>query len=356
MKNESSATDTQEGSDSYDAIAELLVDEVSDEQDTKTDTESDTGDDGAADSDSTGDDTGTGDAGDGAEQQDGDNDLTWGAALGLEDSKVVLDEESGALKGIMVKVGDDVSVVDIPTLVKGYQTDKYNTQRSQQIAAERKEVEERTAIVVETYTKKLDDAAKLTELLHNNLTKDFRNINWEALRVQNPAEYAALRQEYSERSNQLNDIYTAIENQREKEAQEFSVQREEQRQMYVRSQIERIIENNPDWASPEAFKSKIDEVTSFFNTAYGIEPELLMNLADYRIIEVFKDAKKGREGTKIATGKIPKAIPKFMKPKGVGAKPVSNVDKLAKAAKSAVGAKKRDLESSAIAALLLGEQ
>lgn len=358
---ESSTAPTPQGGDSYDAIAELLAgtDENVDDN-KKNDSESDGGVDGDDSTAATGDDAGADSDSNGDERTD-ENDTgadelsSWGAALGIDDSKVVLDDDTGALKGFVVKVGEETAVVDVPTLIKGYQTDKYNTQRSQQIAEQKREVEEKAASIVENYTKKLDDAAKLTEMLHNNLLQEYRSIDWDTLRIKNPAEFAALRQEFAEKSDNINQLFGAIETQREQEQSQVQVAQQQQRQQFIASQIELTIEKNPDWASPEAFKSNLDSMTQFFNEAYGIPPDAILGIADHRIVEIYKDAKKGREGAKALTNKMPKPIPKMLKPTGMAKRPVSKVDSLSKAAKNAVGAKKRDLEATAIASLLLGE-
>jgi hypothetical protein len=359
MADVSSTTATHSGADSYDAIAELLVDDQGDEGNTEDNIKLDGDSSGDGNDDTSVDTTGTDSdaAGDESATTDepSDNELTWAGALGLEESKIVLDEETGVLKGVLVKVGDDTSVVDIPTLVKGYQTDKYNTQRSQQIAEERRQVEEAAEKIITNYKSKLTDAEKLTEILHNSLLGEYQNINWEKLRAANPGEYAALMQDFRSRSDKINEMYEAIQQQKAHEEQEQSVVAQQRRQQHLERQIELTLEKNPDWASPEAFKAGMDGVTSFFQENYGIEPELILNLADHRIIEVFKDAKKGRELAKVATNKLPKTLPKMIKAVGANKPPVKKSDALSKAATKASGNKQRSLQTDAIAALLLGE-
>jgi hypothetical protein len=356
-----SATVTKPDTDSYDAIAELLTD--ADEQDNEGGTEVgeqlDSGLDATDDDNPVGDDAGTGDAADGDEPADADNEdggeLTWSTALGLEDNKIVLDDETGALKGILVKVGDETSVVDVPTLVRGYQTDKYNTQRSQQIAEERKQVEEVTAKVVENYKSKLTDVEKLTEILHNSLLGEYQRVDWEKLRVANPGEYAAMLQDFRSRSDKINEMYEAIQNQKAHEEQEQVQVQQQQKMQRLEREIELTLEKNPEWATPEAFKAGMEGVTSFFQENYGIEPNLILNLADHRIVEVFKDAKKGRELSKVAVNKLPKTLPKMMKSAGASKPSVPKSTALSKAAQKASGNKQRALQTDAIAALLLGE-
>jgi hypothetical protein len=358
MADVSSTTATHSGADSYDAIAELLVDDQGDESNTEDNIKLDGGSSGDGNGDTLVDTTGSDSDAVGDEpaatDEPSDSELTWAGALGLEESKIVLDEETGTLKGVLVKVGDDTSVVDIPTLVKGYQTDKYNTQRSQQIAEERRQVEEAAEKIITNYKSKLTDAEKLTEILHNSLLGEYQKIDWERLRAANPGEYAAMMQDFRSRSDKINEMYEAIQQQKAHEEQEQSVIYQQRKQQHLERQI-LTLEKNPDWGTPEAFKAGMDSVTSFFQENYGIEPELILNLADHRIIEVFKDAKKGRELAKVATNKLPKTLPKMIKAVGANKPPVKKSDALSKAASKASGNKQRNLQTDAIAALLLGE-
>lgn len=280
---------------------------------------------------------------------------TWAKALGVDESKLVIDEKTGVVKGIVVKVGDSTETVDINSLIRGYQTDKYNTQKSQVLSEDRKELDIVTKQASEAYIKKLSDSEKLVEYLYNTFISDYRDIDWERLRQENPAEYAAIKSDFSSKQTEFQTLYSAIEQSKNEEYTELQKTNVNKFQEYTKQQADKVLQNNPEWSNPEKLKDGISKIAKFVNEAYGFSEQEFYNVADARIIEVLKDAMKYRNGVKVADNKLSKPLPKFIKPQSKPVKTVSKVEQLTKQAKNAKGNAKRDLESSAIAALLMGE-
>ena len=145
------------------------------------------------------------------ETQEGDeSDLSWGKVLGIDDSKIALSDD-GEVIGINVKVDGKIDTVPVNELIAGYQFNKSNTNKAQTLAAERKEFDEIRATIATEYTQKLEAVNKLTAHLESNLLKDFQNINWEQLRYTNPAEYAALIQDFQLKSSEIEQVKNAIQ-------------------------------------------------------------------------------------------------------------------------------------------------
>jgi hypothetical protein len=76
-----------------------------------------------------------------SEETEQDEDVSWSGVLGVDDDKVVLDEE-GNLVGLNVKVDGEVSTVKVADLIAGYQTTQDYTRKTQALSAERKEFEQ----------------------------------------------------------------------------------------------------------------------------------------------------------------------------------------------------------------------
>jgi hypothetical protein len=288
------------------------------------------------------------------EAEPSEEENTWGKALGIEDSKIVIDED-GNLSGFNVKIDGKISTIPTAELITGYQTAKSNTNKSQQLAEQRKEFESVRDHVVNEYTKKLDDVGKLSTFLESSLLKEYQHVNWEELRYSDPAEYAAKVQDYQIRQNEVNKINAAIANERAKEIEALNETTNKAHQEYLKGEVEKVIEKNPTWAKPEVFKKALGEFQTFIEEAYGFTKSDFDAIQDARIFEILKDAKRYREGTKIAAKQVPKIIPKFQKPGTTTKAPKqSKLEILTKQAKNATGTRKRELETSAIAELLMG--
>lgn len=270
---------------------------------------------------------------------------TWGKTLGIDEDKIVFDEE-GNFKAVKVKDGE----VGLNDLINGYQFNKANTERSQALAEERKQFDIVKNQASEEYVKKLTDTQKLTEYLHKKLTSDFDGIDWNALRTQNPAEYAALKYDFDNRSNELQQIYAVIQQERDQEQGKFAQQRQE---FYAR-EAQKIITDNPEWADTAKFKAGIDSLANLAGE-YGISAEEFHNSVDSRVVKMMQDLQKFKAGKSVVEKKLSKPLPTFQKATGKAPAKPTKLEQLTKAAKAATGANQRNAQVAAVNHLLFGD-
>lgn len=281
-------------------------------------------------------------------QDEQDSDVTWASALGLGDDDIVLDED-GNLKG--VKVGDDS--VSLSELKNGYQFNKANTQRAQQLAEERKQLEQVKQVVTTEYTKKLQNVHKLTEVLTNKFLEDYNSIDWARLRAEKPGEYAALIRDYDAKKLELQNVFSAIDSEQASIGSEQTEAQKAQFIQHLEAQARIAIEKNPEWSDVTKFKSAMSDMTSFISEAYGFTADEFNSVYDARLLELIKDAMAYRKGSQIAKEKLDRTVPKFQK-SGVQPKKQSKLNVLVNKAKTAKGYQKKNAEVDAVTALLLG--
>jgi len=280
-----------------------------------------------------------------------DTEETWGSAIGVDDNLLSVDD-SGNLAGFNVKVDGETSTVSASDLIAGYQSNKSNTQRGQQNASDRKKFEEVRDNAVVAYTKKLEDVDALTKYVHGTLTKEFDAVNWDELRRTDPAEYAALQNDFQRRNGEIQDVFAAIQSEKTEEETNISARTKEQLQSHLASQMDIIVQNNPEWNDKARMKEGFDTLQKGMSE-YGYTPEDFAMIQDARVIEVLKDALKYRQGKQVAQKKITPKLPTYQKSTGkVVAKKDSKLDQLTKLAKKSKGANKRSLQDDAIAELL----
>jgi hypothetical protein len=278
--------------------------------------------------------------------------ITWGKALGLDESTIVLDEE-GNLKGVKVKVDGEEQSVDLKELVSGYQYNKYNTQKSQALAEEAKQFKEKIDLVGKSYAEKVDSLEKATAYVKSQFLKQYDDVNWSLIRQQNPAEYAALVQDYQMQSAEFDRILEIVSSTKTEELEKQKKEFKENQQQYFKKQIELTLQKNPEWNDPKALKNALEDLNSFIGEAYGFTPDEFSSINDHRMIEIIKDAMKFRRGIKEAEKKIVQQKPNFQKQTSSKRSNVSNLDKLIKRAVTSTGTQKRVAETDAIAQLLI---
>jgi len=174
------------------------------------------------------------------------------------------------------------------------------------------------------------------------------------LRVENPAEYVALQQDYQNSIGELKGAQQAIAEDFNRHQQEMNAQMEAQRQSYLQEQYQQMIAKNPTWVDNAKRISSMQELQSFSMSRYGFTADELKTVMDSRLIEVLKDAKRGAEGAKIAKEKMRKVDGTFAKQNTTSKPTGSKLDRLIKRAKTATGSDKRYHQTDAIAELLIG--
>ncbi len=283
-----------------------------------------------------------------------DDEATWETVLGVEDGKLSYDDK-GDINGVNVKVDGETSTISMADLIVGYQTNKSVTQRSQAFAEEKKTFEGQKEQTEQLYASKLQSVDALTKHFEKQLIGEYDNVDWEKLRTTDPAEYAAAKQDFSSKAGELQKIQDAINNDMAESAKESEEKQSVASQEYMKTQFNLMIEKNPEWSDETVRSTARDSYKKFVSDQYGFNDQEFDSVFDARLIELIKDAKNYREGLKVADKKKQKPVPKFQKSRGSGGKPkASKLDKLTAASHKAHGEEKRELQKSAVAELLLG--
>ena len=283
---------------------------------------------------------------------DDDDDRNLSQLLGLGEDQVTVDEGTGDIS-IKVKVDGEESSVSLKKVLAGYQTDKYNTQKSIALSDQRKTFEEQVQIKAQELQQGLDYNAALLQRLQDELMGEFQRTNWEELRATDPAEYAARQQDQSVRYNQLQAVQNEVQQHYTKAQGEQQQQQERARSGHVQQQYAVMVANNPSWHDKNVMKAEVGKIRSFLQDTYGFKDDAISGIVDASVVAIVQDAMEFRKA-KPPAKPIPKNVPKMQKSKGVKRKRVSKLDKLTKAAKQATGSNRRDLEVEAIAELLGG--
>ena len=291
------------------------------------------------------------------EENENDEEETWSSALGVGDEVIVVDDE-GNFSGIKTKVEGVSETVPLKDLIHGYQSNKSNTVKSQSLAEERKILEGQKTELTTTYAKKLDDLDTLTEYLNKKVTADYDGIDWNKLRFDDPAEYAAMKQDYAAKAQEMQNLQSIINSEKDTQNQEQQGEMYEARKAHIHQQFGKMLENNPEWEDKEKYKEAMSEMKTFLTDSYGYSDQDFNTVNDARMFELVKDAMAFRKGKIVAKKKLKKKVPKFQK---VGTNKtrkkakVSRLDTLTKKAASSTGASRRGAQMDAVAELLIGD-
>ena len=210
--------------------------------------------------------------------------------------------------------GEDMDV-SIDELVSGYSRQSDYTRKTQELATERKELEEYQARMAEeieqnnTIREQYIQATGQFIAAANGNLEQFSRIDWRTLKEDDPIEYVTKRDEFREAQARIQHAQR-LQQQAAEEAQE-----ERGRLMYehVANEHKLMAEAMPEWGDTEKRSALAGQIRSYAE-GQGYQPEEIEGLADHRSLQVLIKAMKydALEGGDIKKKKI-RNKPKLVK-------------------------------------------
>lgn len=207
---------------------------------------------------------------------------------------------------ITAKVDGKESQITLKDLLRGYQTDAYVTQKSQQLSDAQKQWESQRAALQQQYEQNLQVANQVATIAQQELLREFQGVT-----PDDPARYLAAQQRLGAIQQGLSQL-----------------QQVQQQQLAQTLQVERtkLLEVMPEWRDPakfaEASKVLVQEAAKF-----GFAPAELNNIVDHRALRVLHKAslvdalqaenaalKAKLEGKTAATLKLVRTAPPMASP------------------------------------------
>lgn len=215
-------------------------------------------------------------------------------------------EDDSAPQTYTVKVDGDEFEVSLDEALAGYQRQKAFTQRTQELAEQRKTIQAESDALRgerEAYQANLGTIQQFLA----TVTKE---PDWDALKTQDPGGYADAVREYQQRQTVLKQI--AGEQQRvQQESQEAT---QKARQEYVVAERDQMLAAIPEWVDEDIQAKEVRRMTSFAGDM-GFSPEELGSVVDHRNVVLLRKAMlydemvaQGAKVTEKATKKSTKAL------------------------------------------------
>lgn len=243
-----------------------------------------------------------------AEAETGDDAEDEGQDAEDEDAAEEADEQPDTPAKIKVKIdGEDVEVT-LEELTKGYSRQADYTKKTMALAEKAKAIE---AEVTQTRAERERYAATLAQLDEALAANTPAEPDWAKLRMENPAEYAAQREDWRQRELDK----AAVQAERARLEGVSAKEQEAQFNAYVEAQIEALHTAIPEWKDPEKAGAEKQALMEYAK-GIGFTDEDLGQVYDHRLILLLRDAKRYADAMKkgkeqVATGKV---VPKVLQP------------------------------------------
>jgi len=192
-----------------------------------------------------------------------------------------------------VKIDGADSDVTLDELISGYHRQSDYTRKTQELAAERKQVQE----MVEKYQTDAGDMDALREQYvqavgqyiqqtHSNLG-EYSKINWKELKQDDPIEYMTKRDEFRELQSRIQHSQAM----QKKALDEQGAERDKMMEQHVSKEHEKMIAIVPDWGDAEK-RAEIAGKIRGYAGEQGFEEAEVNGLVDHRSLNVLIKAMK----------------------------------------------------------------
>lgn len=214
---------------------------------------------------------------------------------------------------VPIKVHGDSTEVSLADLVASHQMRSAAEKRLDEAKAKAAKVDEEIAERRAAAESQFALAAKLIEKVEKELDRDSAAL--EALRQDDPGEYAARKQDLEDRRRDLDRMRRDAAEEIDKAAEQARASTMEQQQTYLRAEQQALLDKLPAWKDETTAKTEKGELVEYL-LGQGFTREDVLNAADHRLILVARKAMlydKGQASAEAAKKKVVK-VPKVLKP------------------------------------------
>ena len=222
-----------------------------------------------------------------------------------------------ALKAIKIRTKVDGVEADVPLgeVIKNYQLNKALTDRSEALAHQKRALEQAYQQFQVERQSRIEDLGSWNQILETRLREQVASVDWQQLREDDPAEYAAKRQEFTERIAEIEAMKASMQQHRQ-------VLAAEQQQAYL-NQVEQVVQENikvlpnliPEYKDETFRKKDMTELKDYL-MSQGFSDTEIRNVFDARQVLIARKAKLYDQMQTKADPKMKqlKDKPRFVKP------------------------------------------
>lgn len=182
---------------------------------------------------------------------------------------------------VTVKIDGKTAQVKLSDVVKSYQLEGHVHAKSVAVAEQQRALEAERVQAQQFVAQQLTAAQALGQLAQRELMGQYQNINWQQLRVDNPAEWAALQQEFNQRAAGIQQHLAQIN---EAQRQQSLAQQQEIAKALPAEQ-EKLYEARPEWRDPAKFTQARSQMSAVAKQV-GFSDAELSNVFDHRYMVI----------------------------------------------------------------------
>lgn len=219
---------------------------------------------------------------------------------------------------VSVKVDGKESEVALKDLRNSYQIQQAAESRlneAKEIDSQAKAQHQELAEKSQALETRFAEVSTLVEGAEKLFSEDFDKVDWNRLRRDDPAEYAAKKRDFDDRKATIDDLKSKASELYQQHAGEQSEVSREQYQQYLQEENQRLLDRIPEWKDTETAKEEKTQLADYLMNQ-GFSKEDVQAASDHRLIDLARKAMlfdSNAVKTKTAMKKVAK-VPKVTKP------------------------------------------
>lgn len=186
-----------------------------------------------------------------------------------------------------------------------------------EIDKQSKEAEQQIAERRQNYETNIAQSNQLLNIMAEEYTRDLNSVNFDQLRDEDPAEFAAKVAEFNTRRETLEGLAENTANMRKQSEYEQQTQYTQQIKEYKLAQEQRLFELKPEYKADPTARKQFETEAGEYLKSLGTFEDHEIDIQDARFYQILEDAMKGR-GLKAAKKTVIKQklskAPKVLRP------------------------------------------
>jgi hypothetical protein len=200
-----------------------------------------------------------------------------------------VDPASAKSLAVTVKVDGVETQVPLEKVLHSYQLEGHVNNKSIEVSNQKQALEQERVQWRQATQQALQQHQAMGQLAMQLINHDFQKVDWNTLRANNPAEFAALQSEFQQRQGQIQQFLGQVQ-QHQAQAQHEQQQAMQQNLAAERDKLQQAI---PEWRDPAAFEKDRQQIAQYARNL-GFQDAELSQIFDHRYMRVLHDAARYR--------------------------------------------------------------
>lgn len=196
-----------------------------------------------------------------------------------------VDPTSARSLPVTVKIDGQEKQVPLQDVLKSYQLEGHVNNKSIELSNRLTQFEAEQQAARTFVQQQIQQNQALGNLAMQMLTQEYQRVDWNTLRLQNPAEFAALQTEFQQRQGAIAGYLQQVQVQQQQQAQ---IQQQQTAQ-WAAQERQKLMESLPEWKDPEAFGKDREQMVKYARSI-GFQDGELNQIFDHRYMRVLHDA------------------------------------------------------------------